>query len=210
MSARTSGITVLLAGAAYALAGCGSSASDQVRAKVQQFARAVTAKDAGTLCGEVLATTLLERFAAVGLPCDRAMQTFLSSVHNPSLQVGRVVVKGKQAEAIILTRARGQEGSLDALELVDTSAGWRVYGLGQSVLPGGTGGAGTTGLGAPGTTSTGTGTATATTGTTTTGTTTTGTTTTRTATTGTTTTGTTTTGTTTTRSKAHSSPGKSP
>ena len=204
---------VLLAVAACALAGCGTSANQQVRAKVEQFAHAVAAKDAGTICGQVLATTLLERFAQVGLPCPRAMQTFFASVHDPTLAVGNVAVKGRLAQAIILTGARGQEKSLDSLELVDTSAGWRIYGLGASVLPGGTGTTTT------GTTTTGT----ATTGTTTTKSATTGTTTTKTTTTettGTTTTGTTTTGTTTTSTATtttganapahHSSRSKSP
>jgi hypothetical protein len=130
------GIAVLLAAAACALGGCGASTSDQVKAKVQQFAQSVAAKDARTLCNAVLAPTLLEHFAEVGIPCVKAMQIFLRSVHSPTLAVGRVVVNGGKAEALTLSGARGQIGSLSAVELVDTQNGWRVSGLGSPLLPG--------------------------------------------------------------------------
>jgi hypothetical protein len=123
-----------LVGAACALSACGASTSDQVKAKVQQFAHAVAIGDSKTLCDQVFAPVLLEHFAAVGLPCERAMQTYLSSVHSPTLLVGRVIVNGNTAEAQTLTGARHQIGSLDAVELVDTSNGWRVSGLGSPLL----------------------------------------------------------------------------
>ncbi|HWC87901.1 MAG TPA: hypothetical protein VG388_15315 [Solirubrobacteraceae bacterium] len=127
---------VVLVVAACALGGCGTSTSGQIKAKVQQFAHAVAARDASTLCGQVLAPNLLEHFAAVGIPCLKAMQIFLRSVHDPSLAVGRVVVHGSQAEAVTLSGARGQLGSLSAVELVNTSNGWRVSGLGSPLIPG--------------------------------------------------------------------------
>jgi hypothetical protein len=126
----------VLAVAACALGGCGTSTSDQVKAKVQQFAQSVASKDAKTLCKQVLAPTLLEHFAAVGLPCVKAMQIFLGSVHNPTLAIGRVVINGGKAEALTLSGARGQIGALSAVELVETSNGWRVSGLGSPLLPG--------------------------------------------------------------------------
>ncbi|HWF74987.1 MAG TPA: hypothetical protein VG186_16675 [Solirubrobacteraceae bacterium] len=128
-------MAVVLVVAACALAGCGTSTSDQVKAKVQQFATSVATKDARTLCDQVLAPTLLEHFAAVGISCVKAMQIFLGSVHNPTLAVGKVVVTGAKAEALTLSGAKGQLGALSAVELVNTSNGWRVSGLGQSILP---------------------------------------------------------------------------
>jgi len=123
---------------ACALAGCGQTTSQQVQAKVQQFATAVKARDPRTLCDQVLAPALVDRFTAVGLTCTKAMQIFVDSVHDPSLAVGRVVVNGKnKAEALTLSTAKGQLGSLSALELVNTSSGWRVSGLGSPLLPGG-------------------------------------------------------------------------
>ena len=121
-------------GTAAGLSGCGTSTSDQVKAKVQQFASAVAKRDSKTLCSDVFAPILLEHFAAVGLSCERAMSIYLSSVHDPTLLVGRVVVRGQTAEAQTLSGARHQVGSLDALELVNTSNGWRVSGLGSPLL----------------------------------------------------------------------------
>lgn len=128
-------MVVAVAIAACALGGCGASTSDQVQAKVRQFAHAVATRDAETLCGQVLAPALLTRFVAVGLPCVRAMRIFLRSVNDPTLAVGRVVITGKRAEAITLSGARGQLGALTSVELVDTSNGWRVSGLGSPLLP---------------------------------------------------------------------------
>jgi len=129
-------MVAMLAVAACALGGCGQSTSQQIQAKVAQFAHVVATKDAGTLCGQVLAPALLERFTSIGLSCVKAMHIFLGSVHDPSLAVGRVVVTGQKAEAITLSGAKGQLGSLTAIELVNTSGGWRVSGLGSSLLPG--------------------------------------------------------------------------
>lgn len=126
----------VLAVAACAVSGCGQTATQQVQAKVAQFAAAVKAHDAGTMCGQVLAPNLLAHFTD-GLPCTKAMKVFFETVHDPSLAVGRVLVKpgGKEAEALTLSTAKGQIGSLAALELVNTSGGWRVSGLGGSLLP---------------------------------------------------------------------------
>jgi uncharacterized protein YceK len=132
-----SGLLVVIVVAACALGGCGASTSDQVKAKVQQFAQAVATRDAATLCNQVLAPNLLEHFTIIGLPCVRAMdKIFLPTVHNPTLAVGRVVVKGRTAEVLTLSGAHGQIGALSAVELVDTSNGWRVSGLGSPLLPG--------------------------------------------------------------------------
>lgn len=126
---------VALALAVCVLSGCGTSTKDQVQAKVKQFAHAVAARDSKTLCNQVFAPVLLEHFAAVGLPCEKAMEIYLGSVRAPQLAIGRVVVSGQTAQAITLSTARGQIGSLDAIDLVQTSQGWRVSGLGSPVLP---------------------------------------------------------------------------
>jgi hypothetical protein len=128
-------MVALAAVAACALGGCGQSTSQQVQAKVQQFAVAVKARDPTTLCDQVLAPVLLSHFTDIGLPCVKAMREFVDSVHDPTLAVGRVVIKGKTAEAITLSTAKGQIGSLTAIELVNTSNGWRVSGLGSPLLP---------------------------------------------------------------------------
>jgi outer membrane murein-binding lipoprotein Lpp len=118
------------------IGGCGTSVSSKVQAKVQQFAHAVATHDAKTLCTEVFAPALVDHFVAAGIPCERAMQIYLRTVHDPTLAVGRVVINGNKAEAITLSGAKHQIGALDAVELVNTSNGWRVDGLGSPLLPG--------------------------------------------------------------------------
>jgi hypothetical protein len=132
--ARVRAAVALMAGAA-ALGGCGSQ-SDQIRGKVEQFVHAVSAHDYRTLCKEVLAPSLLARLESYGLPCERAMAIALSGVHNPGLAIGAVQVHGDHASVDTITTAKGQEASLDAIQLIDTRAGWRVAALGAPVLPG--------------------------------------------------------------------------
>jgi ketosteroid isomerase-like protein len=120
---------IAVLGAAYALAGCGASAGDQVQAKLQQFAHAVSNRDATTLCRQVLAPALVQHLAAAGLSCEQAMRTFVDSVADPTLAVSKVHVKGAAASAVVLTGARGQKGSLESVQLADTKAGWRLTSL---------------------------------------------------------------------------------
>ncbi len=118
---------------ACALGGCGTSARDQVKAKVEQFVKAAASKDYKTICAQVLAPSLLARLAAGGVPCEQAMQIGLGGVQNPTLSIGRITVSDRSASALTLTTARGQQTSLEAIELVKTSAGWRISSLGSAV-----------------------------------------------------------------------------
>ena len=118
-----------------AVAGCGTSEREQVQAKVQQFVKAAASKDYKTICDQVLAPSLLERMTAAGINCQQAMQIALGGVQRPSLAIGRISVNGSSASAITLSNARGQLASLDAIQLIRTSAGWRVSGLGSPVAP---------------------------------------------------------------------------
>ncbi len=122
--------------AAGLLGGCGTSDSDQVRAKVDQFLKATASKDYGALCHQVLGPVLLAHLSAGGIQCEQAMQIALGSLQSPSLSIGRIDVKGNTASVITLTTAARQEASLDAIELTKTSRGWRVESLGTPVVPG--------------------------------------------------------------------------
>ncbi|HEY2317000.1 MAG TPA: hypothetical protein VGH67_01780 [Solirubrobacteraceae bacterium] len=123
------GRAVALLGVAYALTGCGASASDQVQAKLQQFAHAVASRDTGTLCSQVLAPDLVGHLNAAGLSCQQAMRMFVNSVTDPSLSVSKVHVKGSSASAVVLARAKGQEASLESVQLSNTKGGWRLTSL---------------------------------------------------------------------------------
>jgi ketosteroid isomerase-like protein len=117
---------LLAATLALGLAGCGSSESDQVHAKVEEFVQAVSARDATTVCQDVLAPSLVGRFRQEGLTCERGIQIFLASVHEPTLSIGRISISHNTASALVLTGARCQRLTLASLYLIKTSAGWRI------------------------------------------------------------------------------------
>jgi type IV pilus biogenesis protein CpaD/CtpE len=119
-------VGVAAAALALGLAGCGSSDSDQVHAKVAQFEHAVATRDAKTVCDQVLAPSLVARFTQEGLSCERGVQIFLASVRDPTLSVGRITVNRNQASALVLAGARCQKLALAELFLVKTSGGWRI------------------------------------------------------------------------------------
>jgi hypothetical protein len=122
---RASGV-LLAATLALALAGCGSSTSDEVHAKVEEFVHAVSAHDAKAVCENVLAPSLVARFSQEGLTCERGIQIFLNSVRDPSLAVGRISVHRNAATALVLTGARCQQLTVANLYLIKTSSGWRI------------------------------------------------------------------------------------
>lgn len=123
------GHALALLGVAYALTGCGASSSDQVQAKLEQFAHAVATRDTGTLCTQVLAPNLVGHLNAAGISCQQAMKMFVESVTDPSLSVSKVHVKGASASAMVLARAKGQQSSLEAVQLTNTKNGWRLTSL---------------------------------------------------------------------------------
>src|SRR5947207_15597266 len=108
------------------LEACGANSSGQVRDKVEQFVEAAAQKDYATICDQVLAPPLVERLSGAGLTCPEAMQVALGGVRNPTLSVGKVKVTGQRASAITLSAASGQQASIDTIDLVKTSNGWRL------------------------------------------------------------------------------------
>jgi hypothetical protein len=117
-----------------ALAGC-SSTTDTVRMKVNQFIHAIAHKDYATLCNQVLAPSLIDRLETYGIKCQPAMQIALKGVSDPGLAIGSISVHGNKASVTTITTAKHQEASLDAIELMQTSAGWRVSSLGTPQFP---------------------------------------------------------------------------
>lgn len=118
-----------VAAVTFLLAGCGSSDRDQVRSKVQQFAVAIAHRDAKTICGDVFAPSLVERFRGAGLSCQHGLQIFFAGLHGPTLAIGRITVHGSRASAVTLSGARGQKAAVRAIELVKTTDGWRILSL---------------------------------------------------------------------------------
>jgi hypothetical protein len=128
------GAAIVLMLTACALGGCGSSPREQVKAKVQQFGAAAAHKDYGTICDQVLAPTLVAHLTANHISCERALQAALGSVRRPTLSIGPITVKGRTASVYTLTVAQGQQASLDVVQLIKTSGGWRISSL-HSPLP---------------------------------------------------------------------------
>ena len=123
--------------AAALLAGCGDdgpTTQEQVRTTLDEFARAMTAKDYQSLCDKVLAPKLIEKLQQVGLPCEIAMQRAFQDVQNPRLTIGKITVAKdeKSATAEVRTSASGQAPSQDTVELVPAKDGWRVSTLGDA------------------------------------------------------------------------------
>ena len=117
-------VVVLLTAAA--LTGCGTSAHDAVKAKVEQYGRATRAHDYKTICGQVLAPSLLERLNSFGVGCEQAMAIAYNSVQDATLGVGKITVHGKSASVVVLSLATNEPSSLATIQLVDTAQGWRV------------------------------------------------------------------------------------
>jgi hypothetical protein len=135
MRARRGLAAIAVAGAMLVVGGCGSSDRDDVRAKVRQFLDATRTKDYKTLCDQVLAPVLVEHIVSAGLQCEQALGIALGGVSEPTLLIGRITIAGKDASAITLSGAKGQQSSLDAIQLIKTSSGWRVKSLGSPVTP---------------------------------------------------------------------------
>jgi hypothetical protein len=127
MSPRTLVVALLTAAA---LAGCGTSAREAVKAKVEQYARATRQHDYKTICTQVLAPTLVQRLDAFGVGCERAMAIAYGTVKDATLGVGKVTVSGKSASVVVLSLAANQPSSLRTIRLVETSQGWRVTSVG--------------------------------------------------------------------------------
>ena len=130
---RALAATALVAAVLAVLAGCGGgpSAQEQVRTTLDEFGRAMSAKDYQALCDRVFAPELVEKLTEVGLPCELAMQRAYEDVQNPRLTIGRIVIAKdeKSATAEVRTSASGQAPSQDTVELVPVDDGWRVSSL---------------------------------------------------------------------------------
>ena len=129
---RRAAAAVLAAAALLAGCGGGPTTQEQVRATLDEFGRAMAAKDYQALCDKVFAPKLVDKLTQVGLPCEIAMQRSIEDVQNPRLTIGRITIADdeKSAKAEVRTSATGQNPSQDTVELVPVGDGWRVSSLG--------------------------------------------------------------------------------
>jgi hypothetical protein len=118
--------------AAIAIAGCGSSQTSQVRAKVMQFATATHDHNYKVICTQVLSAQLLADILAGGLSCEQALKLGLGKVQDATMVLGKIDVTGSGASVQTLTQARGEKTTLATLELTRTAGGWRIQSLGNA------------------------------------------------------------------------------
>jgi len=112
-----------------AATGCGQEPPEQVRSAVERFAGASAQKDYQELCGEILASELVDQVRSVGLPCEAALEAGLGGVREPTLEIVSIEVADDQALARVRTGAAGQRPSEDSIRLVREDGDWRIASL---------------------------------------------------------------------------------
>jgi len=112
-----------------AATGCGQEPPERVRSTVESFASASAQKDYQELCGEVLASDLVEEVESVGLPCEAALEIGLGGVREPTLEIVSIEVSDDQALARVRTGAAGERPSEDSIRLVREEGDWRIASL---------------------------------------------------------------------------------
>jgi ketosteroid isomerase-like protein len=129
---------VLIAAAlAAVLAGCGGSEEEQapaataderaIAATLQRYAEAVRARDARTICTELLAPDVIEQVATAGGECERDLIAERIAEGGPGyrLTVRSIEVAGDRATARTIAVERDGPRSV-AQPLVRVSGGWRL------------------------------------------------------------------------------------
>jgi len=129
VSPRTAALPFSIVAVAFLAAGCGKSASDEVRGTLQRFGAATAKKDYQELCDHLLSRELVAKVEQINLPCELALKTGLGSVRRPTLTVRRVTVSGNRALGYVHTTAANQRPSDDTIELVKENGSWRIASL---------------------------------------------------------------------------------
>jgi hypothetical protein len=124
---RRRAFATLVAAVACALAACGgASDQQQVRSKIRQFAAAMGGRNYQALCDQIFAPALVSQLDSLGLPCEQQLRQSLAPVRKPTVEIKRVVLRGKAATANVVSDAAGETRSSDVIGLVKTKAGWRI------------------------------------------------------------------------------------
>ena len=120
---------------ALSAAGCGASDQQQVRDTLKRYQAATARQDYDALCNRVLAQSLIDRLAQVGLPCDQALRIGLGTVRNPKLEILKIKVTGVLALALVRSSAAGQPASTDTIRLTKNGDRWRISSLSGAQPP---------------------------------------------------------------------------
>jgi hypothetical protein len=126
---------------ALLLSGCGAAADNQeskftegsdqaqIASLVDKLSTAGAARDADTICTEVLATTLVNELKAANGNCVTEMDRAIKDASDYDLQIVDVKVNGSTATARI---AQGDTDARATFTFVKEKGGWRATALGGS------------------------------------------------------------------------------
>jgi uncharacterized protein YceK len=124
---------------ALLLSGCGAAAdkqeskftegSDQaqIASVVDKLSTAGAARDAETICSEVLATTLVNELKAAGGNCVTEMDRAIKDASDYDLQVTSVKITGNNATAQV---RQGKDGKTATFTFVKEGGAWKASALG--------------------------------------------------------------------------------
>ena len=126
---------------ALLLSGCGAAADNQeskftegsdqaqIASLVDKLSTAGAARDADTICTEVLATTLVNELKAAGGNCVTEMDRAIKDASDYDLQVASVKITGATATAQV---RHGKDGRLTTISFVMEGGAWRASALGAA------------------------------------------------------------------------------
>jgi hypothetical protein len=122
---------VLVVVVALLVTGRGESDPQKVRATLDAYREATSAKDYQRICDDLYAKELVEGLSQAGLACELALRTGFKDVRRPTLTVRSVEISGDQALAQVRTDAANEEPADVTVRLVEQDGDWRVASLSQ-------------------------------------------------------------------------------
>jgi hypothetical protein len=122
------------------LAGCGASTQPSsvenfkgderaVAQKVEDLQKAGEGRDPETICGEILARSLVQQLEAAGSNCTQEMEKAIEDADDYALDVTDVSISGSSATATV---RRGEDGTTETMEFTQEGGQWRATSLSGS------------------------------------------------------------------------------
>ncbi|MCP9488744.1 MAG: hypothetical protein MSC31_02565 [Solirubrobacteraceae bacterium MAG38_C4-C5] len=136
--------------AAAALAGCGPAAGQdsaedftgpprEVVATVEALQEAASARDAQSVCSNLLAASVQDDLRATRTPCAEAVEDALTATDVVELEVPRDGVRIQGAQARVRVEVGAREGAIDTVTfaMVREGSNWKLAGIEGAAPPGG-------------------------------------------------------------------------
>ena len=125
---------------AVALAGCDGGSPDDDPKPVEGAAKGVAEavsrlevttreRDYTAICDDLFTASARRR--AGGEDCAELLRSQAGDVRRPSIRVVSIRIEGEKAEALVRTRAEGQDAVEETVELLREGGGYRISALGE-------------------------------------------------------------------------------